>query len=115
MQTTNFSTTSLDCLPISNTTAQINLASSTPLTYTVPGTNAITYRCEISVPYNASVWLGFNVAAVFPSLGTVTSNSNIELIGHDRYVRYVRGGDVLSFNSNAAVTDIGISLLKLQG
>jgi hypothetical protein len=96
--------------PFSDKTAQFGLNASAAVTYTVPGTSHNHYRCEFSYPYNANVWVGYNVTATIPSLGTVASNSSIELRPD---VRYVKGGDVLSFISDSSVTDCGLSLLSI--
>ena len=100
------------CKPISDTTAQLNLLVNTALTYTVPGDDTKRYRMQVSLSNSANVWMGLNVTATSPSAGTITSNANIERINNREY-RYVKGGDVLSFISNAAVTDVGLSLLSL--
>lgn len=102
------------CFPFSDTTAQIALAANTAITYTVPGTNRDKYRCEFSWFYNSSIWVGYNETAVVPLPGAVTTatNSSIEFRPD---VRYVKGGDVLSFISDSLVTNAGLSLLKLPG
>lgn len=104
-----------DTFPFSDTTAQFGLSSAMALSYTVPGTKNITYRAQFSFPESANVWVGYNVTATLPTENTMTSNSNIELNPgkYDGYGRYIRGGDVLSFISTLAITDVGISLLKI--
>lgn len=99
-------------LPFSDISVQVALAATTELTYTVPGDNNVQYRCEFSYPYNANVWVGYNTTATVPPAGavTVTSNEKLELRPD---VRYVRGGDVLSFISDSLVTNMGLSLLTL--
>ena len=109
---TNFNTNFLETLPFSDLTGQLALAANTALTYTVPGTNAIQYRIEFKLAYNANVYVGYNITATVPTPGTLTSNSRIEFRPN---VKYVRGGDVLSFISNALVTDSGFSLLTVPG
>jgi hypothetical protein len=98
------------CFPFSDTTAQLALAAATALSYTVPGDSSMLYRCEFSWPYNANVWVGYNITATSPGAGTISPNRNIEL---RPAVRYVKGGDVLSFISDSIVTDAGLSLLQL--
>jgi hypothetical protein len=109
---TDFNTSSLNCLPFSNQTAQLALAANTALTYTVPGNSSMSYRCEFSWAYNANVYVGYNVSATVPSAGTLTSNSAIEL---RPTIRFVRGGDVLSFISSSIVSDASFSLLRVLG
>ncbi len=102
-----------ECFPFSDQTAEIALAAATALPYTIPGANTDQYRCEFSVPYNANVWVGYNITATFPAPATTASTNRIERINNTKYVRYVRGGDVLSFISDAIVTNVGLSLLQL--
>ena len=109
---TSFNTGFLDTTPFSNLTAQFGLNAGTALPYTVPGTSATSYRATFSWPYNANVWVGYNVTATTPTENTMSSTANMELRPD---FRYVRGGDVLSFISIGAVTDAGISLLTLPG
>ncbi len=109
---TRYNTNFLETLPFSDQTVQIALAASTALTYTIPGSNSDKYRCEFSWAYNANVWVGYNVTATVPVAGAVTTvtNTSIEL---RPLVRYVRGGDVLSFISDSVVSNAGLSLLQL--
>jgi len=101
-----------ECYPFSGDTCQFALAANTALTYTVPGDNTVRYRVDFSFPVygNGDVWVGYNVAATSPAAGTITTNRYIELRPD---VRYVRGGDVLSFISNEIVANAGFSLLQL--
>jgi|SRR6185503_16130323 len=101
--------------PFSDQTVQVALAANTELTYTVPGDNSMQYRADFSVPYNANIWIGYNITVTQPTPATATTTNRVERISNENYVRYVRGGDVLHFISNALVTDIGISLLRLPG
>lgn len=101
-----------ECTPFSNTTAQFGLTAATALSYTVPGQSDQKFRCEFSWPYNANVWVGYNVTATSPTENTMSSNANIEL---RPIARYVNGGDVLSFISISAVTDAGLRLLAIPG
>jgi len=98
--------------PFSDKTAQLALAAGAALTYTVPGNSSNSYKAEFSWPYNANVWVGYNVTATSPGAGTITSNANIEFRPD---FRFVRGGDVLSFISSAIVTDAGLRLMTLPG
>lgn len=90
----------------------INLVANTPLTLTVPGNNSQKYEVQFSWPYNANVWVGFNLAASIPIDGVITSTPNNELRPDKRFVR---GGDVLSFVSSAIVSDSGVRFLTIPG
>lgn len=107
---TQYSSSFEKTFPFSDTAYQLALAANTELTQTLPGNNTVRYRIEFSWPYNANVWVGYNVTAVTPSAGTIASSPNVELRPD---VRYARGGDVLHFKSDALVTDAGFSLLQL--
>lgn len=109
---TIFNTNFLGTLPFSDQTYQVALAANTELTVTIPGTNANLYRCEFSYSYDADVWVGFNTTAVVPPAGAITTVTN-ESLELRPSVRYVRGGDVLSFISSSIVGDAGFSLLAL--
>lgn len=109
---TQYNTSSERTFPFSNMAVQLALAANTELTYTIPGDNSATYRCEFSYAYNANVWVGFNATSTTPVAGTVAESPNVEL---NPEVRFVRGADVLHFKSNATVTDAGFSLLRLPG
>ena len=102
--------------PFSDITVQVALAANTALTYTVPGTADMRYRCKFAFPYNANVWVGYNTTPIVPPAGAVTTvaNESVELNpGQYDEARYVRGGDVLSFISDSIVTNAGLSLLEL--
>lgn len=107
---TNYNSSFDATKPFSDMAVSMALAANTELTYTVPGTNAVQYRCEFSWPYNANVFVGYNVTATTPGAGTIAQTPNIELRPE---FRYVRGGDVLHFKSIDIVTAAGFSLLRL--
>lgn len=107
---TNYNSSYNGAYPFSNQSYQIALAASTVVTLTVPGTSANTFRAQFSWPYNANVHVGLNVTPAVPVPGAVTSTPNIELRPD---VRFVRGGDVLSFISGSIVTDGSVSLLQV--
>lgn len=100
-------------LPFSDTTAQINLATNTEQTYTVPGTNSQKYRATFGFSANANVYIGLNVTAASPSSGTKTTTNNLEFRPG---ARYVKGGDILhAVSPDTAGAYIGISLLAIPG
>jgi hypothetical protein len=109
---TSFASSFNGTLPFSDISVQVALAAATGLTYTIPGTNAKEYRCEFSYAYNANVWIGYNTTAVVPVAGAVTTVANNKLELNPK-AKFVRGGDVLSFISNAQVDNMGIALLEL--
>lgn len=107
---TQFATNFDKAHPFPDVSYQFALAANTELTQTIPGNSSIYYRVTFSWPYNANVWVGYKITATSPSAGTMSSCPKIELRPD---IRYVRGGDVLHFVSNAIVTDAGFSLLQL--
>lgn len=98
------------CFPFSDEAPQYALAASTALTYTVPGTANERFRVSFSYPYNANVYVAINATATLPAIATMNSSSRSEF---RPTVRYVKGGDTLSFISTSTVTDGGFSLLRL--
>jgi len=109
---TRFNTNFLETLPFSDLSGQVALAANTALPYTIPGDSSVQYRCEFSYAYDANVWVGFNTTAVVPTAGTVTTASNSAIV-HNPKIKYVRGGDVLSFISGSIVSNMGFELLVL--
>ena len=107
---TKFNTSYLDATPFSDQTVGINLNADTAVTYTIPGDTSVQYRAKFSWPYNANVWVGYKVAATLPSVNSAATTSGVTLRPD---IKFVRGGDVLSFRSLLAVTDAGIELLQL--
>ena len=109
---TKFSTSYLNALPFSDQTVQVALAANTALPYTIPGTSADQYRCEFSYAHDANVWVGYNTTAVVAPAGAVTTSSNSSITLNPK-IKYVRGGDVLSFISGSIVSNMGFELLVL--
>lgn len=108
---TMFASGFLNALPFSDLGSKFNLAANVALSFTVPGTNAITYRAEFSYNQNSNVWISLNGTATSPIAGTQSSSYMEEFRPS---VRFVRGGDVLSLVSgDAAGAQVGISLLQL--
>lgn len=112
MTMTRFNTNYLECLPFSDQSVQVALAANTALPYTIPGDSSVQYRCQFSYAYDANVWVGYNTAAVVPIAGAVTTASNTSIVFRPD-VKYVRGGDILSFISGSIVSNIGLELLLL--
>jgi len=109
--TTKYQKNFADTLPFSDTTANILLAASTAITYTVPGTANQVYRAHMSVSTSADVWVRLNGTAAVPTSNTVASTTYQERIDVG-FQRYVKGGDTLSFISTTT-PQVGISLLQV--
>lgn len=102
--------------PFSDISVQIALAASAVLTYTVPGTADVRYRCKFAFPYNANIWVGYNTTPIVPPAAaiTTTTNQKVELNpGKFEEARFVHGGDVLSFISDSIVANAGLTLLEV--
>lgn len=92
-------------MPFSDNAPTVALAANTELTYTVPGNSSLRYRVSFSWAYNSNVWVSVNSTASIPTPGTINSSSTQEYRpGADGSARYVRGGDVLHFISDAIIT-----------
>lgn len=96
--------------PFSDTCSKLALAANTAVSYTVPGTSANRYKIVFSWPYNANVYVGYNVTATTPSAGNITSSPNLALRPLEKFVS---GGDVLSFISSAVVADGAFELFSI--
>jgi hypothetical protein len=102
---------SLDAIPYSDQNITINLGANVVFTYTIPGTKQDKYRAEFSWPYDGNVYVGFNVTPVLPANGTINEVSKVEFRPH---LRFVVGGDVLSFISDSNMTNGGMNLLLMR-
>lgn len=94
MTVTSFNSTYDGMLPFSNTTPSVNLTQNSPLSYTVPGTSADTYRIEFHYADNSNVYIANGSTASSPTSGTVATAS---VSSYKPSVRLVHGADVLSF------------------
>lgn len=101
----------LETFPFSDTTINILLAASTAISYTVPGTDKVSYRAHFSVSTSADVFVSLNGTAQVPTTNTVDKTSYMERIDVN-FNRYVKGGDTLSFISTGT-PQVGVSLLQL--
>lgn len=104
----NFSET----FPFSDTGVAILLTASTELAWTVPGTANQIFRANFSVSATADVWVCLNGTATLPVSNTATDTYNQERINVE-FVKYVKGGDSLSFISTGT-PQVGVSLLQVQ-
>jgi len=100
-----------DCFPFSDTTFNTLLAASTAIAYTVPGDSTMSYRASFSVSSSAEVFVRLNGTAAVPVSNTGATTTYQERIGPN-FVRYVKGGDTLSFISTGT-PQVGVSLLQL--
>lgn len=102
--------------PWSDDCAQINVASGTPQTYTVPGTAQQNYSVRFAYTEASNVFVTLNNAPSIPSSGSVgTQFYNEFRPGGDGSQRYVKGGDVIQFATPDMTAYIGISLRLLPG
>lgn len=110
--TTKYNTNFTECFPFSDTGLQTLLVASTALSWTVPGNSNQTFRAKFSVSSTADVWVKLNGTAIVPVSGVATQSYNEERIDIN-FVRYVKGGDTLSFISTGT-PQVGVSLLQVQ-
>ena len=97
--------------PFSANCGNVLLAASTAISYTVPGTDAVTYRAEFSVSSSADVWVRKNGTAAVPTSNTMATTTYQERINTNT-IMFVQGGDTLSFISTTT-PQVGVSLLQL--
>ncbi len=99
--------------PFSDTCFQVNLATSTGQTITIPGTDTMQYQAVFSYNATANVFVRNNGTAGVPAGGTTEEEQYNEFRPHKKYVR---GGDELELiTPDAAGCYVGVSLMKLQG
>jgi hypothetical protein len=110
--TTTYSDNFDHAKPFSDTCSRMALATGVVQTYTVPGTNSQKYRAIISYICTANVFVGYNATPTTPGAGLIVNTGNIEFRPD---VRFVKGGDVLSFLTPDANAYVGLSLLALPG
>jgi hypothetical protein len=94
--------------PFSDTCYQFSLLANTIEIITIPGLSSQQYVAFFKFGPTASVWVGKNNPATVAAPGNPVAVNQIELLPDERYVR---GGDVISFISEAVSTDISMSLL----
>ena len=110
--TTKYNCSFSNCFPFSDTGFKLLLVASTALPFTIPGTAGQLYRAKFSCSSTADVFVKLNGTAAVPTSGVATATYNEERIDLDT-VRYVKGGDVLSFISTGT-PQVGVSLLLVQ-
>ncbi len=110
--TTKYATNFTETFPFSDNGFMTLLAASTALPLTVPGTPDQIYRARFAFTIGQSVWVKLNGTAVLPTSNTATATYNQEMLDIN-FVKYVKGGDTLSFISSGT-PQIGVSFLLVQ-
>ena len=113
MTATRYQKNSHHTMPFTNTSAQLLLAASTALAYTVPGTSNQIYRATFRASFTAEIYVSLNGTASLPTSNTATSTNNNQEFIPLLEPKYVKGGDVLSFIS-LGTPSIGIQLHQVQ-
>lgn len=96
--------------PFSDLTIQMSLITNVFLTYVVPGNKSFVYKAIFSVPVKRSVFIGYNNTAIIPIIGMIRQKKKVE---RNSYLRFVRGGDVLTFRTRESDVEVGLSLYSL--
>lgn len=109
--TTQYNMSFSECFPFSDTGMSVLLAAGVAQSWTVPGTAKQTYRAKFVFTSNVPVWVRLNGTAVVPT-GVLAATYNQEMLDIN-FVRYVKGGDTLSFVSTST-PQVGVSLLLVQ-
>lgn len=105
---TNYNMNYNDCMPFTDIAPSVALAANTPLSYTVPGPATTKYRVEFHYNYLSNIYIANNSTAAVPVAGTVSASS---VSSYRPNVRYVKGGDVLSFITSDTSAQFGFDLL----
>lgn len=104
-----------ETVPFSDVCVQVNLATNTSQSYTVPGTAIDKYSIRFGYTENSNVFVSSNVTGTVPTSGTSNTQQYTEFRpGSDGSQRYAKGGDVLHFiTPDATGAYFGISLRQL--
>lgn len=100
-------------MPFTNTSANLLLIASTPLSWTVPGIPEQRFRATFRASFTAEIYVSLNGTAALPTSGVATTTTNNQEFIPLLEPKYVKGGDVLSFVS-AGTPSIGIQLHHIQ-
>jgi hypothetical protein len=110
---TNYSANYDETIPFSDTCLQMNLATNTEQTFTIPGAATQKYQALFGYNSTANIYVGYNVTTAAPGAGLQTSSNNIEFRPDKRFVH---GGDVLHFACpDTAGGYVGMSLRTIPG
>jgi hypothetical protein len=110
--TSQYNANYIETMAFSDTCSQVSVETGTPQSVTVPGVNGMVYQAYFEYTEQANVYVGLNVVPTVPTAGSVGSQAFVEF---KPIKRYVRGGDVLHFNTPDTNAYFGISFRKLQG
>lgn len=102
-------------IPFSDVSAQFALVAGSFLTFTVPGPETINYAVRFAYTQDSSIFVRLGDAPTIPGSNTVTDEQYSEFKpGFDGTQRYVKGGDVLYFQTtDTAGAYMGITLRQL--
>ena len=101
-----------ETMPFSDVCVQINGATDTEQTYTIPGTATAQYQALFSYTSTSNVFVRLNGTPAVPTSGTSGTEQYSEFRPEKRYVK---GGDILHFiTPDAAGAYVGLSLRQLQ-
>jgi hypothetical protein len=110
--TSQYNANYIETMPFSDSCAQVSVELGTPQSVTVPGANNMAYQAYFEYTEQANVYVGWNVVPTVPTAGSVGTQPFVEFKPKKRYVR---GGDVLHFNTPDANAYFGISFRQIQG
>ncbi len=110
--TTKYNRNFTETFPFSDTGVMILLTASLALPWTIPGNSTQKFRACFSTGSDDNVWVSKNGTATVPITNNAIATYNQERIGVN-FVRYVSGGDVLSFISTGT-PQVGVSLLLVE-
>lgn len=110
--TTQYNSNYIETMPFSDTCSQVNVATGTSQSVTVPGLNNMVYQACFEYPEQVNVYVGLNVVPTVPANGSVTSQPFVEFKPKKRYVR---GGDILHVSTPDTSAYFGISFRQIQG
>jgi len=99
----------------SDACAQISVESGTPQTYTVVGASTTIFSVRFTYTSISNVWVTLNSnSSAIPSSGSVGVLQHAEYRpGCDGTQRYVKGGDVLYFQTTDMNAYIGLRLMQI--
>ena len=98
--------------PFSDINLRVALQQNVLETFTVPGEQTTKYRAEFFYNYSANIFVGLNENATVPAAGTIDST------GKQAYrpaVKYVLGGDELTFITPDTSAYFGVELFTIPG
>ena len=101
-------------MPFSDTCWQLHLTSAADQSFTVPGTSVNKYSARFTYTSTANVFVRIGTAATIPADDTVEAEAYSEFRpGCDGTQRYLKGGDVVYFNTPDADAYVGVRLMSV--